>query len=521
MRANVWIFGAAIGALMAQPPAANGQGRYALVVTNEKYASLAGLPASSKDGDLMENALRAAGFTVKRVRDFKQDEFYAKLETDFLKQIQPDDTYLFYYSGYTAKVDYDDSYLLPVDFNPNDSSSMEDRAVHLARVTDDSDDKKPGLRIIVVEPRQPSGSLHGKATPGLVDPTLGRQTMFAFAWPPEESAVAHPNVEAGLFTKSFAAQMAKPGKNLKEVFDTVRNDVVGETKAAQIPFIKENLFGKEFLFHEKPAEPKPVVVTKKDEIPPGVEYSNRTDRQEYVWIPAGHFNMGCVKDDKNCEQDEKPRHPVTISKGFWMGQTEVTKTAYDRFYSDRKPKTRPATPNYGYRDTAQPIVGLNWDQAKEFCEWAGGRLPTEAEWEYAARANKDGEINGLGANAREKANFSGKQGNDKYDAAAPVKQFDPNDFKLYDMLGNVWEWVNDVYDASYYSQSVPVAGKDIIDPHGPSATGKDHVMRGGSWDSLPDKHIRLSIRRPGKAENNVGMRCVLDESPATRTLLGR
>jgi formylglycine-generating enzyme required for sulfatase activity len=518
MRGKLWILGAAVTAVIAQEPAPKGPARYAFVVTNEKYAPLASLPASSKDGDTVENALRTAGFKVTRVRDFKQEEFYVKYETPFLKQIQPGDICLFYYSGYTAKVDYDDSYLLPIDFNPNDSNNMEERAVHLSRLPEDFDGKKSGLKIIVVEPKQPGVQVR-RATPGLIDAMLeGTQTLFAFAWPPEESATAHPGVEAGLFTKSLVSQIAKPGRNLKEVFDAVRNEVGGETKGVQVPYTKDNLFGKEFLFHEKLPEPPKPVVTKKDEIQPGVPFSDRQDREEYVWIPPGHFNMGCVANDKNCEKDESPRHPVTITKGFWMGQTEVTVNAYTRFAQDKKSKSMPPKPNYGYKSTDQPIVDVSWDQAKEFCEWVGGRLPTEAEWEYAARGNIDGEINGLGDNAREKANFYGTKGNDKFDAAAPVKQFDRNGFQLYDMLGNVWEWVNDVYDPMYYSQAP--AGQNVVDPPGP-AMGKDHVMRGGSWDSDPNKHLRLSIRRPGKAENNVGMRCVMDESPATRTLLGR
>jgi sulfatase modifying factor 1 len=144
-------------------------------------------------------------------------------------------------------------------------------------------------------------------------------------------------------------------------------------------------------------------------------------------------------------------------------------------------------------------------------------LPSEAEWEYAARGGVDDEISALGDNAREKANFEGKGGSDIFDSIAPVAQFDADRFKLYDMLGNVWEWVNDWYSPTYYGDSR--AG--VTDPPGPDK-GKEHVMRGGSFDSDPKTHLRLSIRKSNsKAENNVGMRCILEESPATRTLLGR
>jgi eukaryotic-like serine/threonine-protein kinase len=228
----------------------------------------------------------------------------------------------------------------------------------------------------------------------------------------------------------------------------------------------------------------------------GVGRLNSKDGLEYIWIPPGAFIMGCSPKDFKSESDEKPPHQVSITKGFWMGQTEVTVGAYKRFAASKR-KAMPPAPDFNldWRDEQMPIVNVSWDDAQAYCAWAGGRLPTEAEWEYAARAGCTearygplDEIAWYADNSDEKTHRVGEK--------------QANGFGLHDMLGNVWEWVNDWYDEKYYHRS------PSIDPAGP-AGGESRVLRGGSWVHNP-VGVRVSVRSgdgPDSFDIDVGFRC--------------
>ncbi|MEG9327522.1 formylglycine-generating enzyme family protein [Salinimicrobium catena] len=293
--------------------------------------------------------------------------------------------------------------------------------------------------------------------------------------------------------------------------------------------------------------PAPEVLTEK---PEGIETP-----EGMVWIPGGKFTQGAVEKDSMAMNHEKPPHPVQVD-GFFMDETEVTNAEFKKFvdatgyvtvaereisWEEIKKQVPPGTPKppdsllqpgslvfkkpgkkvanlYDFSQWWEWKIGANWkhpqgpgssiegkmdhpvvhvayEDAAAYAEWAGRRLPTEAEWEYAARAGKEDEVYFWGSDAaklRDMANtWNGEFPtenllSDGFEAAAPVKTFPPNDFGLYDMAGNVWEFTTDWYNVNYYKQSKdtglqinPQGAERPYNPHNPQVPEK--VIKGGSF----------------------------------------
>jgi formylglycine-generating enzyme required for sulfatase activity len=220
---------------------------------------------------------------------------------------------------------------------------------------------------------------------------------------------------------------------------------------------------------------------------PGATRVNPKDGLTYVWIPPGKFIMGCSPGDDECFDDEKRAHDVIITRGFWIGQTPVTQEAYERIMGKNPSK---------FKGTKLPVDSVTWTEGDAYCRAVGGRLPTEAEWEYAARAGSAAKRYGDIDNIAWYDNNSGGKTHD-------LGQKQANGFGLYDMLGNVWEWVADWY--------APYPSGSVTDPRGP-ASGQSRVLRGGSWSNY-SRNARVSYRFYVEPENrnyNFGFRCAED-----------
>ena len=248
-------------------------------------------------------------------------------------------------------------------------------------------------------------------------------------------------------------------------------------------------------------------------------------------IPAGEFSMGAA----DGEEDERPVHRVYVSE-FFIGRFPVTQDEYARFvratgYPSPGVRGLPlitgggrdgvfrelASPYVWERDeppgghTSHPVVLVRYDDALAYCRWLSDavgravRLPTEAEWERAARGDVDGQRYPWGDDIDpSRCNFLADPSTKRTRGTRPTGTFPPNAFGLYDMSGNVWEWVADWYGPDYYS------GSDLRDPRGP-ISGNMRILRGGSWVNDDVGMLRCAYRHrvpPDTYAYSIGFRIV-------------
>lgn len=308
-----------------------------------------------------------------------------------------------------------------------------------------------------------------------------------------------------------------------------------------------------------------------------------------VWIPGGEFSMGSdVADESLCSvkgvtKDATPIHRVYVD-GYWMDESEVTNDQYEAFVNatgyvtvaEIKPTVEefpnipeeyliagsavfkptagkvdlknyiqwwdfrggtnwrhPEGPDSSIKGKGNyPVVHIAYEDAVAYAEWAGKRLPTEAEWEFAARGGKAGDLyawgNTLKVDGKFQANIfegefpliKGDTGEDGFVGIAPVKQYKPNAYGLYDVGGNVWEWVYDWYSETYYEE-ISKEGTVIRNPKGPETVPYDtsgnnekkRVHRGGSFLCTSEYCSRYMVGTRGNGEirsaaNHLGFRCV-------------
>ena len=238
------------------------------------------------------------------------------------------------------------------------------------------------------------------------------------------------------------------------------------------------------------------------------------DGAPMILVPAGPFPMGVPKGDRDGGRDEYPRHEVVLDK-YYIDIYEVTHGRYAEFVKATGHRA-PENPKYPKRTlwsdhlsdslSERPVINVDWQDADAYCRWAGKRLPTEAEWEKAARGTDDRRFPWGNVEPTHKhLNFNQQWQGEK--TLMPVGSYEAgkSPFGAYDMAGNVWEWVSDWYDPLYYEKSPGV------NPKGPDS-GTYKVLRSSGW-SVETPLVRLFTRvksDPTNRNDSTGFRCAAD-----------
>jgi formylglycine-generating enzyme required for sulfatase activity len=502
-------------------PASAQSRRKALLIGNAKYAKLPPVPSAEADLTLIRSALESIRFQVTTATNLPFAQMGQTVRA-FSASIRPGDEVFLYFSGIGMHSQQQgDNFLLAADFDP----ARRDNAFSLTAIMQDIDEKNPANKMVFIDAAR-SGKALGEAA-GLILPLEQvSETLMVFSHQFEQvfadatAAAGQP----GPFAQAIAAALRKPGLSLFAISGEVIVTTANLSKGQLQPVTAMQKLTKNSVYLEPEAvKPivieKPVVVLQKAELEAGATRELKKAGLLFSWIPPGEFQMGCVPADRECAANESPRHVAKITQGFWITKTEVTAKSFNEFSrATGAPMPKPTTTNKDWLLRANPVTRVSWESAQGYCQWIGGRLPTEAEWEYAARGGVADRIFPWGDTPDpDQANMFGKAKDkskrDQWDeyTSAPVGSFEGNPWGLMDVSGNVREWVFDWYDPAYYKPDA------MTDPKGPqSSPVKERVVRGGDFYSKI-KMLRLSSREfrpPDESDNRTGFRCVLQSWPA-------
>ena len=479
--------------------AAVAEPRVALVVGNNAYED-APLDNPLSDASLIAGSLRELGFEVSTARNADEDAMEEAIVRlgERLQELGPDAVGIFYYAGHGVQSSVGRNYLIPVGAAIRGESRLAAKAVSADWVLDTMRNAGNAVNVLILDAYRNNPYVARRGARGLAAMVPGSDSPIAF------SAAAGQTAEDGDGNNSacaaaLAAEMRGPGLTFAQVFQNVRKRVperqrhrpAGErqtpTEVSQLT--RDHIF--------VPSSGVPVRIS---HTPQPVDWA----REEWGQIKGtsrAEALEGYIGRHRDSRYADLAKLRLGEVRRSVLGVREVTREEFGRFVDatgrsidnrcwvltgqERANRSDRGWRNPGFRQSgSHPVVCVSWDEAKDYVEWLSRetgetyRLPSEAEWEYAARAGTGTKYswgNEVGAN---RANCGKDHCGDQWKYTAPVGSFAPNGFGLYDMHGNVWEWVEDCFDGSY-------AGA----PSGGGARrGGDcarRVMRGGGWGSHP------------------------------------
>ena len=548
--------GRASEAANSRPPAPDTRGqpkaapvqpdrRTALVIGNASYAA-GSLRNPLNDAGAMAKTLTSLSFDVTAKENLDQKQMKREIQAFGEKLKQRGGVGLFYFAGHGVQLN-GHNYLIPVDSSIQNESQVEYEAVDMGEMLGQMDWARNHMNIVIIDACRdnPFAQTFRSLSLGLASVIAPTGTLIAYSTAP--GSVANDGTgENGIYTGELIKAMVQPGVQLEDVFKRVRLAVSEATAGKQVPWESSSLIG-DFYF-VPPLNPSGQTTSvrqrtgppaRQASLPPAlaVQSASRGENPttalktwkepvsglEFVWIPPGCYLMGSPQKEQDRSQDEGPVHQVCVD-GFWMSRTVVTNAQLKTFQKDHDSGQ---FHGHSLNGDAQPAVAVSWHDANNLCQWLTGqnggqyhfRLPSEAEWEYACRAGADtsrywGEDSAKACVHENVADYTAQkqlglkalhQCDDGYATTAPVGSFRPNPFGLYDMLGNVLQWCEDVYSVDAYVQ---------LDKNNPEnvdeSMGQSRVIRGACWHDPPGA-ARCAMRRSGLPDNrsdDLGFRIV-------------
>ncbi|MDD5392233.1 MAG: SUMF1/EgtB/PvdO family nonheme iron enzyme [Thiothrix sp.] len=486
--------------------------RVALVIGNQAYAD-SPLRNPVNDADKMAEALRGLGFEVMKATNLDQKGIKAAIRR-FGERLDSNSVGLFYFSGHGTQVG-GKNYLIPIGAEIQYEDEVADAAVDADLVLAKMESARNGLNILILDAcrNNPFSRSFRSSTKGLARMDAPTGTVIIYATSPGDVA-ADGTGDNGLFTSHLLQHIKTPGIDIGETLRLTRLGVLQQSEREgkkQVPWESSSLLAR-FCFAGcgQPAQASPVSLPTAAKPVAAAPPARLPFEPEMVAIPSGKFTMGCKAGrddvDGDCNSGEKPAHEVSIS-AFQLAKTEVM---FDQWDACEKADACPHADDEGWGRGDLPVINVSWDDVTlQYIPWLNQetgknyRLPTEAEWEYAARAGTASAYpwgNGIG---KDNANCYEDSCGETFDSPSPVGSFAANSFGLYDMHGNVWEWVQD-WKGAY-------AAEPQADPTGASS-GANRVLRGGSWYNAAGflRSAYRHISTPDNSTFNVGLRLAHD-----------
>lgn len=484
--------------LSAQPYTSMGQRGFALVIGNAAYQT-GRLRNPVNDATDIAKSLWQLGFQVTLLHDANLRQMEEALE-QFIQLLQRGGTGLFYFAGHGVQVG-GENYLIPVESRINRQPDVRYEAVPVGRILGAMENTGNEISIIILDAcrNSPFAQTWRSADRGLAIVQGTRGSLIAYATAPGKVA-ADGQGRNGIYTKHLLRYMTTPGLLVERVFKKVRIAVMEETGGLQTPWVSTSITADFYFLPPQGTTPAmsqtQVAVGKypyQPTMPPRPKTFRNTIGMEFVLIAAGTLKMG----SNDGSADERPVHIARISRPFYLGKHEVTQAQWQAVMQNNPSRFS------GHPDL--PVEQVSWQDAQAFIRKLNARegtmtyrLPTEAEWEFAARAGSrttysfGDDPSRLGEYAWHRNNAENK--------TQPVGQLAPNAWGVYDMQGNVREWVQDWYSKRYPAET-------LTDPQGP-LSGASRVNRGCAWTNRPRfcRSAQRGLARPNDRFDLLGFR---------------